>query len=90
MILTESKDYADFSAIHEIRLHNPPHGWIGGNMASGFSPDDPMFFLHHANVDRLWSLQQGEHKIFSGMVTSLPRSARPFVCVRPEITHVEI
>jgi tyrosinase len=24
-------------------------------MSGGFSPNDPIFFLHHANVDRLWA-----------------------------------
>ena len=38
------------------------HGWvhnaIGGDMAKARSPQDPLFFLHHANVDRLWSRWQ--------------------------------
>lgn len=35
-------------------LHNQVHRWIGGDMAPASSPNDPVFFLHHANVDRLW------------------------------------
>jgi Common central domain of tyrosinase len=27
-------------------------------MSGGFSPNDPIFFLHHANVDRLWARWQ--------------------------------
>lgn len=34
--------------------HNNTHNVIGGNMASYLSPLDPIFWLHHANVDRLW------------------------------------
>lgn len=34
--------------------HNPIHDVIGGIMATMESPLDPIFWLHHANVDRLW------------------------------------
>lgn len=37
------------------RLHNRVHLWVGGQMQSGASPNDPIFFLNHANVDRIWS-----------------------------------
>lgn len=29
--------------------------YIMGTMAANSSPNDPVFFLHHANMDRLWS-----------------------------------
>ncbi|MEU6999747.1 tyrosinase family protein [Nonomuraea sp. NPDC046570] len=35
-------------------LHNQVHRWVGGDMAPASSPNDPVFFLHHANVDRIW------------------------------------
>jgi Ca2+-binding RTX toxin-like protein len=35
--------------------HGAPHNWVNGPMSSATSPNDPVFFLHHANVDRLWS-----------------------------------
>ncbi len=39
-------------------MHNAVHVWVGGSMLPGTSPNDPVFFLHHANVDRLWNLWQ--------------------------------
>ena len=46
--------------------HNKVHNFIGGvgplspgpygNMANNLSPIDPIFFLHHSNMDRLWDL----------------------------------
>lgn len=45
----------------EMRAHNTVHVWVDGIMAEGLSPIDPLFFLHHANVDRLWSLWQQAH-----------------------------
>ena len=61
----------------EVDLHNRVHRWVGGfwtaggDVASGTmmqmtSPNDPVFWLHHCNLDRLWSSWQALH----------PRSAR--------------
>lgn len=38
----------------ESAPHNPVHDIMGGVMATMQSPLDPIFWLHHANVDRLW------------------------------------
>jgi tyrosinase-like protein len=45
----------------EPRMHNRVHTWVGGDMQPGTSPNDPVFFLHHANVDRLWARWQAAH-----------------------------
>ena len=37
------------------------HAWIGGDMATRRSPIDPIFFLHYAQVDRIWAIWQREH-----------------------------
>ncbi|HEX8475696.1 MAG TPA: tyrosinase family protein [Pyrinomonadaceae bacterium] len=40
----------------ESRPHNYIHGtFIRGNMATYMSPLDPIFWLHHANIDRIWA-----------------------------------
>jgi tyrosinase len=36
-------------------LHNRVHVWVGGQMLQAVSPNDPVFFLHHAFVDKCWS-----------------------------------
>ena len=36
------------------RMHNRVHVFIGGSMGPASSPNDPVFFLHHCNVDRQW------------------------------------
>jgi tyrosinase len=44
-----------------IGSHNSVHVWVGGaggTMALTTSPNDPVFWLHHNNVDRLWDLWQ--------------------------------
>ena len=47
--------------ILESQPHDNVHGSIGGAggmafMVSFMSPIDPIFFLHHANLDRLWDV----------------------------------
>jgi hypothetical protein len=42
-------------------MHNNVHIWTGGSMVPGTAPNDPIFFLHHCNVDRLWALWQFRH-----------------------------
>src|SRR5206468_3778310 len=36
-------------------LHNLTHVWVGGSMGPMSSPNDPVFFLHHCFIDKLWA-----------------------------------
>lgn len=52
-----------FEARIESAPHNPVHNLIGGIMSTMQSPFDPIFYLHHANIDRLthaWALPDGK------------------------------
>lgn len=42
-------------------FHNYAHRAVGGTMATANSPADPLFWLHHANLDRIWAEWQREH-----------------------------
>eukprot|EP00051_Salpingoeca_urceolata_P017573 m.241086 g.241086 ORF g.241086 m.241086 type:complete len:2387 (+) comp18994_c0_seq2:73-7233(+) len=46
-------DYATVVAQIEA-LHGAVHMFVGGDMTSYGSPWDPLFFMHHAFVDKLW------------------------------------
>jgi tyrosinase len=54
---------ADFSTFQITleHLHDRVHVAVGGNMDTAASPSDPLFFLHHANIDRLWHQWQQAH-----------------------------
>ena len=44
-------------------MHIRVHEWVGGNMSSAFtSPNDPVFWLHHCYMDKLWADWQGMHQ----------------------------
>lgn len=38
------------------QIHNAVHRWVDGSMQAGTSPNDPVFFIHHCNIDRLWAV----------------------------------
>ena len=42
-------------------LHNRVHVWVGGDMLPSTSPNDPIFFMHHCNVDRIWEAWLTQH-----------------------------
>jgi tyrosinase len=42
-------------------LHNRVHVWVGGDMGPATSPNDPVFYLNHCNVDRIWQDWQQRH-----------------------------
>jgi hypothetical protein len=41
--------------------HNRVHVWVDGNMLPMTSPNDPIFWLNHCNIDRLWAVWQAMH-----------------------------
>ena len=66
-------NFLDYSLDLECTIHNPPHGWVGGVMATMSSPLDPVFFLHHSMVDKLWQEWEEVNQSSSFQSTSLPR-----------------
>ena len=52
------------------RIHNSVHVWVGGDMSLSSSPNDPVFFLHHCNVDRIWAAWQ-ERNPMSGYLPDM-------------------
>ncbi|MEU0458695.1 tyrosinase family protein [Streptomyces sp. NPDC006129] len=42
--------------------HNRVHRWVGGVMVGGASVNDPVFWLHHAFIDLVWSRWQRRHR----------------------------
>lgn len=43
-------------------VHNSGHVWVGGSMGSiPTAPCDPVFWMHHAEIDRIWAQWQTTH-----------------------------
>jgi tyrosinase len=59
--LLKLSDFEDFSTQLED-LHNQVHMWVGGTMSEiPIAAFDPLFWAHHAMIDRIWSLWQLAH-----------------------------
>jgi len=58
----DAKDYIGFWNGTERYPHDNIHRAIGGDIRLQSSPNDPLFFIHHAQVDRLWTKWQGRNK----------------------------
>lgn len=64
-------DYYPLTRFLEQNPHNAGHDWVGGDMANTrVSPNDPIFWMHHAQIDRIWSEWQkvnaGEKAFLTG------------------------
>jgi hypothetical protein len=57
--IKKAKSYAAFTRRLELGPHGEVHEWVGGPMADiRISPADPIFWMHHAQCDRIWSQWQ--------------------------------
>ena len=62
--LNRAKSASDFTTFDNVMLdlHASVHNWVGGDMANpAKSPDDPLFFLHHGFIDKVWADWQASH-----------------------------
>ncbi|MBI3870519.1 MAG: tyrosinase family protein [Verrucomicrobia bacterium] len=48
------RNFLEGWAQNPVVMHNRVHVWVGGDMLPPTSPNDPVFFLNHCNVDRIW------------------------------------
>ena len=54
-------DFLDFQSQLES-VHNGIHVWVGGTMSAvPWAAYDPLFWAHHAMIDRLWRIWQARH-----------------------------
>jgi tyrosinase len=69
-------DFMDFQSQLED-IHNGVHVWVGGTMSDiATAAYDPLFWAHHAMIDRLWRLWQLRHPT-AGVPASLRHQALP-------------
>lgn len=68
-----SPNYTTFRSVESP--HGAAHVWVGGFMSNAsIAPRDPVFWLLHANVDRLWSEWIQRHASTPGFQPFLPLS----------------
>jgi hypothetical protein len=82
--------YAEFRGM-EFGSHVPGHTWTGGTMESTRSPLDPLFYLHHCNIDRLWAIWQRNHSgVAQYTLDDIPGAICGGACPRIQETYVPL
>lgn len=54
-IETYAGTFTGFQTLLEGAIHAGTHNAVGGDMAGAASPTDPLFWLHHAFLDKIWA-----------------------------------
>jgi tyrosinase len=73
----EAKSFAVFQGRIE-EIHDNLHGWVGGIMGDRrWAAYDPLFYAHHAMVDRAWRIWQSHHPGALPRQDLLDRALRP-------------
>ena len=62
-VVMEQPNYALFNDACE-NIHDGVHGWVGGTMGNvGYAAFDPVFWVHHCMIDRMWWLWQQQGRM---------------------------
>jgi tyrosinase len=70
--------FTDFTTLLE-GIHNGVHGWVGGAMSAvPIAAYDPVFWAHHAMIDRAWYLWQISPRGTDPSATLLDRALAPW------------
>ncbi|KAI8954145.1 putative tyrosinase [Xylaria longipes] len=57
--LLSQPSMAEFRAYKDQTVHFGGHSYVGGDMGDIFtSPQDPAFYFHHSQLDRMWAIWQ--------------------------------
>lgn len=76
--LVTDTDWASFSDRLED-FHDHVHVWVGGDMTDiSTAAFDPVFFAHHAQIDRVWYLWQVQHGVDNFPAELLNEPLNPF------------
>jgi tyrosinase len=58
---TSQTTFTFFQKMLESGVHAAVHIAVGGDMDSASSPADPIFWLHHSNIDRIWAASSAKN-----------------------------
>ncbi len=74
-----------------LPAHNQVHAWIGGIMNNiMYSPTDPVFWLHHAEVDRLWHIWQKKNPDLHPILTGNDSVMDPWQETSVQLTSIAV
>ena len=60
-------------------IHNSGHVWVGGSMGGVLTaPTDPVFWMHHAEIDRIWAEWQAANPGLNPALTGAAATMDPW------------
>lgn len=62
---------------HAPGTHDHVHCIVNGHMCSTASTNDPLFFLHHCNIDRWWAVWQAQSAAHEAAYDGSPTTVMP-------------
>lgn len=85
-LVAQHSDMTGVPGMVENQPHNLVHDAVGGYMGDMLSAADPVFWIHHANVDRLWELWMQRRSNPYDLLISTPEAWRfePFLFFRSD------
>jgi tyrosinase len=86
--LLELRDFRDFS--NQLQsIHNGLHGYVGGTMSLiNWAAFDPVFWSHHAMVDRVWRRWQLRHPQNAFPPEYLNQALKPFELTVGQVLNI--
>jgi tyrosinase len=81
-------DFLEFSAAVES-IHDGVHGWVGGDMGVvPLAAFDPIFWVHHCMIDRIWRMWQTRHGARNIPESLLEEPLEPFRLTVRQVLNV--
>ena len=78
LVVTRVNTFDQFREFLEKSIHNPVHNAIGGDMSTAAAPNDPIFWLFHAYIDKIWADWQELNPGKGSNATMVKQELRPF------------
>lgn len=86
--LLATVDFGDFSQQASDGAHARVHRWCGDYMADGgLAAFDPLFYIHHANMDRMWMRWKQLHNVIE-CPTAIAGTRFDFYNLAGDLTYV--
>ena len=88
-LLQNSPNYTTFTDTLENTAHGDVHMAMHGTMSDiRISPADPLFWMHHAQIDRLWSVWQAAHPGKNPNLTGAKAIMDPWPQTEPQLRSI--
>lgn len=87
-IVNGKTNFASFQSSLESPPHGVVHNTVGGTMATSRSPADPLFWLHHAMVDKIWADWQKTHTNAASKPSNQTDTLKPPPIITRKVSEV--